>query len=458
VDYFYDGQIKKYIVQIQRALSGFQYTHGKNADGTRKLRTVPVTYAPQDRLVASILKNNSENTILSTPSISVYITQIEPSNERRQIPNHVDTLSVVEREIDTSTNKYTVNRGRSYTVERFMPVPYMLTVQADIWTSSMDQKCEIMEQVLVLFNPAIDIQTNTNAVDWSALTTMTMSNTNWSSRSIPIGTSFDIDIASLTFEVPIWLNPPAKVTKEKIIEQIVANITALDPEAAEENRDFDNSAIDWSRGEIYARDITTPGDHRVSLEGGSIRLLTPKNQPYNNLGETWNWFNLFELYGKYRPGISQIRLKTTDDLDDIESDVVGTIVIDDEDPTVLQYTIDISTLPMNNLPAITGIVDPDKSWPGAETNPLPTPQVGDRYLLVNPIRVDTFWGGIRANTNDIIEYSPTGEWEVVFDSEFIQGNYTVLNTRTDRQLSWTDKTWKYTLAGEYGPGYWRIAL
>ncbi|MNK33302.1 hypothetical protein D3C87_517820 [compost metagenome] len=458
LDYFYDGQFRAYIVQVIRALSGFQCQNGINADGTPKLRTVPVTWAPQDKQVASIIKNNSENTVLSTPQISVFITNIDIPAERRQAPNHVSTLNVHEREIDTTNNKYTQLRGKSYTVERFMPVAYDITFQIDIWTSNLHQKCELLEQIMVLFNPGIDLQTSTNALDWTALTTMSMQSVTWSTRGIPIGTSTDIDLATLTLKVPAWINPPAKVQRQKIIEQIITNISALNVEDVELNKDFDRSAIDWARGDVFQRSIVTPGDHHVEVNGDVIRLLGEDTKPLNNLNEPWNWVNLFELYGKYRPGISQIRLKTNDDMDDHETDVVGTIQVDNEDPSILYFNIDIATLPMNNLPAISGVIDPHKTWPGNAANPIPTPTVGDRYMILNEIAPNTTWGTFGANANDIIEYDATGQWVVAFDSEEITGSYTLLNSRTGKQLSWRNRQWVVTLAGNYGPGYWRIAL
>ncbi len=458
LDYFYDGQFRAYIVQVIRALSGFQYQYGTNADGTPKLRTVPVTWAPQDKQVASIIKNNSENTVLSTPQISVYITNIDIPAERRQVPNHVSTLNVHEREIDTTSNKYTQLRGKSYTVERFMPVAYDLTFQVDIWTSNFNQKCELLEQIMVLFNPGIDLQTSTNALDWTALTTMSLQSVTWSTRGIPVGMSTDIDLATMTLKIPAWINPPAKVQRQRIIEQIITNISALDHSEVERNKDFDTAAIDWARGDVFQRSIVTPGDHHVEVNGDIITLLGENTEPLNNLNEPWNWINLFELYGKYRPGISQIRLKTTDDMDDHDSDVVGTIEVDNEDTSKLYFNIDISTLPMNNLPPISGVIDPHKTWPGNVQNPLPTPVAGDRYMILNNIAPNTTWGTFGANTNDIIEYDASGQWVIAFDSEEMTNSFTLLNSRTGKQLSWRNRQWIVTLAGNYGPGYWRIAL
>jgi len=462
LDYFYDGQFRHYMLQVIRVFSGFQHEIGRDANNNPILKTVPCNWAPQDKLVAAILKNNSENTILSTPNMSVHIRDIEMAPERRQNTNHVSTLGVHEREIDRINNRYTSERGASYTVERFMPVPFNMTVQLDIWTSNLMQKFELLEQILVLFNPALDIQTNTNALDWTALTWMELTNIVQSSRTIPIGTDLTMDIASLTFKVPIWINPPAKVKNYRAVEQIVTNISALNEELIEENADIDRSAVDWARGDIYARSITTPGQHHVEIEGNRLRLLGENSEPLNNLGEPWNWINLFELYGKYRPGTSQIRLKTTDDMDDHETDVIGTIQVDPTDPSYLFFNVDIQTLPANNLPPINGVIDPHRTFHAVSgppaPSPLPTPQVGDRYIVINDIAPNTTYGALSANANDIIEFGANDEWFVAFDSDSITGNYTLVNQFTNKQLSWRNKSWTLTLAGVYGPGYWRVAL
>jgi len=462
LDYFYHGQFRAYIVQVQRALSGFQTQFGTNADGTPKLRVVPITWAPQDRLVASILKNNSENTILSTPSMSFYITNVEIPADRRQIPNHVDTRNVVEREIDPISNKYTALRGKSYTVERFMPVAYDLYFQVDVWTSNMQQKCEILEQLLVLFNPGLDIQTNTNALDWTALTTMSLESVTWTTRSIPIGTAFDMDISTLTLKVPAWINPPAKLQRERIVEQIITNISALNESEIAENLDFDRAAIDWARGDVFARDIVTPGNHHVLWDGATIQLLGENSRSVDEHGNAWDWNLLFEKYGKYRAGESVLRFKTNDNMDDHDSDIVGTIQVDNEDPNILHFNIDIASLPMNTIPPINGIIDPDRVWPGNPDNPLPDPQIGDRYMILNPIRKNREghpWGEFfTAHANDIIEFNADGEWEIAFDSYVTVDKHTVLNLRSGKQLSWTNQEWTNTLAGEFGPGFWRIAL
>ena len=59
-EHFYDGQIRKYLVQLLRLFSNFSYATG---DGTKT--QVPVLYGDLTRQVSSILRDNSENKIPS---------------------------------------------------------------------------------------------------------------------------------------------------------------------------------------------------------------------------------------------------------------------------------------------------------------------------------------------------------------------------------------------------------
>ena len=52
-------------------------------------------------------------------------------------------------------------------------------------TSNTDQKLQLLEQILVLFNPALEIQQNDNPVDWTTITTVELTDIQWTSRSIP---------------------------------------------------------------------------------------------------------------------------------------------------------------------------------------------------------------------------------------------------------------------------------
>jgi len=190
------------------------------------------------------------------------------NSSRRQDPTFVDRIQVNERNYDAETQQYGNDIGNRYTVQRYMPVPYDITVQVDIWTNNLDQKEQLAEQILVLYNPSIDIQTSVNPLDWSVLSLLEMQDSiTWTSRSIPQGTDNPIDVMSMTFKVPVWINPPAKVKRQAIINEIITNIVDVT-----ESQDVQNT--NWESGEFLTRIFTEPGDHGINVisETGQIKL------------------------------------------------------------------------------------------------------------------------------------------------------------------------------------------
>ena len=60
MDFFYDGQIRRYVTQFMRVFIGFKYKAG-NGDEI----SVPVSYGDMARQVAAIIKENSENEVVT---------------------------------------------------------------------------------------------------------------------------------------------------------------------------------------------------------------------------------------------------------------------------------------------------------------------------------------------------------------------------------------------------------
>lgn len=431
---FYDGQLRRYLTQVGAVFHGFQW---KNSAG--EARVVPVKMASSDRQVNHILMNNSENTILSCPSISFHLTDLEMDDARRVDPSLVSQVNLVEREI--VNGKYTGNRGITSSIERLAPVPYKMTVEVNIWSSNTDQKHQLLEQILLIFNPELTIQTSTNAIDWTALTYMKLTSVSYSSRSIPTGTDQDIDVSTLTFEIPIFLNPPAKVKRSNLIEQIIVNIgTAISEPCCGEGQYIDD---------LLSRAIFTPRDHRVSLSGGVVTLLSHSGLEVDDTGKMLEWKWLFERMGEIRPGVSQLRIKTTDNMDDHASDIVG-FISHHPDANKLFWTPDLDSLPANTLAPISAIIDPSKTGPGAGL----VIGNGVRYLLAGDVGRASRWG-IDAHEGNILQYNGTG-WDVVFANPTDQ--HYVLNTHSGKQLKWTGREWILAIDGVYNPGYWRLFL
>jgi hypothetical protein len=220
-DYFYDGQIRRYVTQFMRVFIGFQY---KTGDGT--LKSVPVMYGDMSRQVAAIIKENSENKLPTVPRISCYITGLELDRTRLSDATFTSKLNIRERNWENINGEivYDNSQGGGYTIERLMPTPFNLTMKADLWTSNVDQKLQLFEQIMILFNPSLDIQTTDNYIDWTSLSVVDLQNIIFSSRTIPQGTDTEIDIMTMEFKMPMYITPPAKVKKLGVIRNVIMNV------------------------------------------------------------------------------------------------------------------------------------------------------------------------------------------------------------------------------------------
>jgi hypothetical protein len=445
MDYWYDAQIKRYLIQLIRVFSNFQVKENTR-DGVNYNR-VPVKYGDASRMVAHILRNNSENVINSAPQISLYITNMLLSRDRAQDPFLQDTQQVAEREWDEVDGSYTSEQGNLYTVKRYMPVPYDMTINVDIWTTNTDTKLQILEQFFVLFNPSIQLQSNDNPLDWTNVFEVNMRDITWSNRSVPSGTDEQLDIATISFEVPIWISPPAKVARQTIIQQIINDINTI---KSVEDLGFDSSYYDFfstieSDGNSIL--IVTPGNLKLQVSNGTATLIDTSLQPFA-------WQDLLEQQGELRES-SKLQLNLSEDAEAEDQLVTGSVTALPGVPQTLVFNLDPETLPSNSLNAVDKMIDPRESKPGGV---LPAAALGQRYLIVESMLSTTFpeWN-LTADVNDIIEYNGT-EWVVAFDASEVDSVQWVLNTFANEQYKWTGSEWISSWQGTYNPGYWRLLL
>lgn len=273
--FFYDGQLRRYVIQFIRMVSNFQVEFGRDRNGITALQRVPVIYGDSSRQAASIIKQGSENMLNAVPAMAVYISALSYDRVRVQNPNFVSKLQLRERALDPETGQYTTQQGDAFTVERLMPVPYKLTLKLDIWTSNTEQKLQLLEQLCTLFNPALEIQSTDNYIDWTSLTYVLLTDTQWSSRTVPMGTENPIDIASLTFELPIWISSPALVKKLGVIQKIIANIYDADG-------NIDESI--YNEANLMSRQYFTPLNYGVLLLDNQLRLVASNDAVVDKFG------------------------------------------------------------------------------------------------------------------------------------------------------------------------------
>jgi len=456
VAFFYDSQIRRYMLQFIRLFSNFQVQFGKDRDGNTALQRVPVKYGDSSRQAATILRNNSESMLNTVPMISCYISGLTYEQARMQNPYHVSNVNVRERSFNEGTQEYDTTQGTAFTVERLMPVPYKLTMKADIWTSNTEQKLQLIEQIGCLFNPSLEIQSTDNYVDWTSLSIVTLTDVSWSSRTVPVGADDAIDVAALTFEIPIWISAPAKIKKLGVIQNVISDI--LDPYG-----NLADGAVDeWLM--LGNRKYVTPLMYGVLLNGNQLTLLKYQDTVNANMlknGTRDNWHTFVNLYGTLTNGISQIRLLQSDG----ETEVVGTVSYHPSDDTVLLFNVDIDTKPVDTLTAVNAIVNPLTSGPGAG---LAVHANGQRYILtedtgfIGNVDGPDAWKGsggqqLVAKANDIVQYT-SGQWQVVFEATEVTDIGYVTNLATNQQYKWTGSRWMRSYEGDYKNGKWSIVL
>ena len=231
VPYFYDKQLRRYIQQFIRIFAGFQVAMHVDDAGEIVYQTVPVRYGDVSRMAAHIVRENSENMLQTTPFISCHVTGLETAPQMRTFSQYEETVPVYEKKFNEATNTYQNEVGNAYSIQRHQPVPYTLNMQVDLWTSNTEQKLQMLEQILVLFNPTLNIHTSNNPMDWSTLSYVELIASTWSMRAIPSGVDDIIDISTMSFTMPVLINPPAKVVKNSVIHTIIDNIQDVDANA-----------------------------------------------------------------------------------------------------------------------------------------------------------------------------------------------------------------------------------
>jgi hypothetical protein len=462
--FFYDDQIRRFLLQFTRIFSGFQIEYGRdsaNPDQYALLR-VPVRYGDASRNAQTIIQENSANSLPSSPLMTFYIAGLDYDRPRMQEPYFVSRFAVKQRTYDTVTETYETSQGNAFTIERLMPVPYKLTLNLDIWTTNTNQKMQLLEQILTLFNPSLEIQSTDNYIDWTSLSVVELESVQWSSRTIPISTENPIDICTLRFNLPIWISSPAKVKKLGVIERVIASMY----DAQGDLRD----AITNSDLLLGTRQVITPFNYKIMLIGNSIQILQERaivDQPNTSLelpdivsGSGLLWPAVIGMYGVLRPGISQIRLTQSDG-----SEVVGTIVVDPNDERFVLFSVDQDTAPQNTMLPVNAVINPLISAPNSG---LPAAVAGQRYLLtegtgaVNNVFPATAWLGasnrpLVAQENDIIEFNGSW-WDVTFYAQQQTEIQYISNLTTGVQYEWTGGSWIKSYQGIYPGGDWSLVL
>ena len=480
MDYFYDGQIRRYVTQFMRVFIGFKY---KTGGDTPVEKHVPVMYGDLTRQVASIIKDNSENKLSTVPKIACYISGLELDQSRIQDPTFVSKVQIRERSYDgfdaVGNPKYNNTQGGGYTVERLMPTPFKLTMKADIWTSNTEQKLQLVEQIMVLFNPSLEIQTTDNYIDWTSLSVINVTTLNFSSRTIPQAAESEIDICTIEFEMPIWISPPAKVKKLGIVRAVVANMfteagdlvniqdiiyNGENPKA-KQNQTNDNYNVLLLTANIPG----SPDRYTLSILEPNQLLQTLKlTDQDSRTGQRLDWNLILDQQGGYMANLSKIHFMQPTGIE-----ITGRFTVNELDPTLLSITLDLDTTPSNTVAPLTAIVNPYNFNPKTKFNGIANIPVGTRYLVLDTVnnsdqRGQSSYDGPDAwknldssdpyiQENSIIEWDGAF-WITVWVPGIASAGTYFTNLTTGIQYKWDGTQWLKSFEGEYAAGYWRFDL
>jgi hypothetical protein len=472
MQHFYDGQVRRYITQLMRLVSNFPVKDGKG-----KQTTVPVIYGDLTRQVSNIIRENSENKLPSAPRMAVYITALELDKDRLTDSTYTRSVNIRERAFDTVTGEYQNSQGPNYTVERLIPTPYMMRANVDIWTSNTDQKLQILEQLLVLFNPSLEIQTTDNFIDWTSITVVNLESVQFTNRSIPVGAESEIDIATLTFSIPIYISPPSKVKKMGVITNVITSMfdetrgTIEDGVSAPEVNAYDDYAVPGSIGNEFGKKAATDltdkmanvnyNTYGVYVEGTTAKLISR-----GTIGSK-SWREIFEaLPGNYVADVSRIYLTNLDS----DVTITGTVSLNPFDEGAIAVNWDADSFPQDTI--ITGstasrtsidyIIDPTRFDPrsikASGIRILLLEDVGNEDAVENSIA----WrnndsSGLVASANDIVEWDGS-KWNIIFAANTTTEVTYITNLNTGVQYRFTNGSWLKSVDGEYPIGTWRIDL
>ena len=219
--YHFDNQLRAYLLQFVSIFYGLQVKTGRSgSDPTcenEEFISVPIVIGNRDRVVAAIQAGNTQNRMFSLPTMSAHLQELSLAPERRKVQAYVDqrvTLPVG----GVFPNDLTV-------VKRAMPVPYNMTIELTMYASNSQQRDQILEQILVLFNPDLQIQKSDGPFDWTKLTKVELVGIS-NEENYPSSSDRRMIVWTMTFEVPIYLSIPMGV-KDDLVRKIIIQLGDL---------------------------------------------------------------------------------------------------------------------------------------------------------------------------------------------------------------------------------------
>lgn len=237
-DYWYDEQIKRYVNQFCAIFQGMYVKVGKTASRDEAMISVPIVMGSQDRVAAAAATGHTQNRQIRLPMMSVYIPNYAIAMDRMK------GTKFVSREVyvpigDLPQNGQVVYQRRA--------VPYDLTMDLSIFTSNKDQQFQILEQIFMIFDPSLQIQTSDGYFDASKIVTVDLVSVS-NEENFPPGTEQSNLVITITFKVDAYITTPADI-RTNIITKIINRISAINDNDI--GTVHSNGSNNGSIGDIY---------------------------------------------------------------------------------------------------------------------------------------------------------------------------------------------------------------
>lgn len=217
--HFYHGEhMYNYVLQFMAIFSGMQVSIGKSDYVTEQETIyVPIRYGSTDKTVEWILSSQTDNKPIRLPVMAAKIEGIEMAPE----------LYKGMRQEAANTH---LPRGGSLpddmkVIRQKQPVPYRVMFNLSVFSSNTKNRFEIMEQILRLFDPDIQIFTSDDFKDHYKISKVQLTNISME-EEYPMGTAQPTMVDNYQFMTVAYIRSPIDL-KESFVKSIRLRLDAI---------------------------------------------------------------------------------------------------------------------------------------------------------------------------------------------------------------------------------------
>jgi hypothetical protein len=218
-EHFYHGeQTYNYILQFMAIFSGIQVSVGKsdlNPDGG--LIYVPVRYGSTDKVVEWILSSQTSAKAIRVPVMAAKVRTVDLAPELR-------------KGMRTNTRDVSLPRGGALpddlqVVKQMQPNPCKLGIELAVFNSNTKNRFEVLEQILMLFDPDINFYISDDYHDLYKIQRVELMSMSLD-EDYPQGQTSSMMIDTYQFNIYAAYRAPADL-KETYVKSIMMRLDAV---------------------------------------------------------------------------------------------------------------------------------------------------------------------------------------------------------------------------------------